>query len=238
MDKIHAVCAALKAMMLFKIIGIVPVYFPVGLLAAAMLNQAIKVAQWTTAQRGIELAFRAVLKIPVVGVWLATIPLLGALLHYLANDTANLPPTFMMRIRAKKAKAAAPPVATPPAVVILFLVGLTALSGCGFGTCLLGKLKASQEALIADVASTLPTQNWEAALTGLVPIAGEAAVDCTVQAIVTYEQQKQAAIAARSTTPPHADIIASQTLVHGQTWLAKHPAKSCRDVAPMMVAQR
>lgn len=139
MDKLHAFAAWLHNAMAYKIDGVVPVYFPTVLVVMAMINQAIKIAKWTTAQADIELAARFLLKFPTIGAWIAALPIAGDLLHYLANDTANLPPSFAMRVKAalptkKDPPSDKPPGATgtvpPAAVVALLFLGLATLASC------------------------------------------------------------------------------------------------------------
>ena len=121
MDKITA---AVHAFLVFKLVGVVPVYFPFFVTLLGVANQLVKVAKWTTAERVIELGCRMILKIPAVGVFITAIPLLGDLLRAMANDTENLPPTLLSRIKSAKKPS------VPPAAVALLMIGLVSLSAC------------------------------------------------------------------------------------------------------------
>lgn len=117
MDYVHTAAAHLRTALLYRISDVVPVWFVVSMVMAGIVNQAVRLAKWTSAERGMELVARFVLKIPAVGTFIAAVPLLGDLLHYIANDASNLPPTARMRFRRMRAlqklRAHPPAVLTP-----------------------------------------------------------------------------------------------------------------------------
>lgn len=116
MEALHAIGLKVQTWLLYRVEGVVPVWAFVIIGLAKMIHQWVKVQKWTSAQNDIELIFRFILKLPIIGVWIAAVPFLGSFLKELANDPDKLPPTFSERvkkIKAKKAKADPAPAPAP-----------------------------------------------------------------------------------------------------------------------------
>jgi hypothetical protein len=106
----------------------------------------------------------------------------------------------------------------------ILLVPMLALQGCGFGTCMLGKLSANAQPLIEEVTVDLTSADYVALLAQLGTTVGSDLVTCTVQSIVAYEQSKQQ-------KAPAGAKAAAQNLVltHGQIWLNSKKPFACAE---------
>lgn len=209
----------IQAFLTHLIAGVVPVYFVILIAALGLANQIVKVAKWTAAQNLTEGIARGVLKIPVVGTWIATVPILGDVLHFIANPAVGpLPPTLLQRLKK--------PDGTIVKAAAILLIPALLFTGCGFGTCLLGKLKASYQTLLVDVAEALATTAWEAALAEIATSAGSDMTTCAVQSVQAYEAKKVAAKAATSKVPK-SEIMIPPVLDHANQYLKGHPKVVC-----------
>lgn len=201
-------------------IGGAPLWLPTAIVLLAVTSQAVKVAKWTKAERLVQLVALGILKSPFVGAYIAMIPLLGDILHYIANDSENLPPTLVMRIRGKVPPKAPP---APPSTTVAVLIFSMLLNGCGFGTCILGKLKSSYQTVVEEAAVALVSADYTALLAQLATEAGADVVSCSVQAIVAYEQSKQH----KPADGAHLKAMPNAVLDHGRVWLSMQKPTAC-----------
>lgn len=175
---------------------------------------AVRAAKWTTAQDAIQITARFLLKFPMMGPLIASFPVIGEVLHFIADDVDNLPPTLTMRAMGK-----VPPKAPPPAVVAVIALCFFACAHVkaaliDFGKCELGQAPAILTGLIGEVDKTLGGQspNWAEDMEALGKKAGMEAINCAVASVLYSLAAKRGAL----------DDSGKRKSERGQIWLAGH----------------
>lgn len=199
-------------------LGGIPLWAPLSIAFLLMANAAVRAAKWTSAQDAIQLTARFLLKLPAMGAVIASFPLLGEVLHFIADDAERLPPTLTMRARGKMPPKSPPPPSAGATVAMLMLCFFACAHVksvlIDFGKCEMGQVPDALGNVLSDVNKTLggESPSWQSDMEALGKKAGMDAVNCAVAAVLHDLAAKHAAL----------DATGRRKSERGQIWLAAH----------------